>query len=200
MGRFTGKTAVVTGSGRRGGLGEAIVRQLAAEGAVLWIEKRWEPSDLDGMYLVITATNDPAVNQAVYQAATEKRILCNSVDDVPNCDFYFGSVVNRGDLQIAISTAGQSSSPKTSAPGLNRSATSAGNYSPPTPVASLARLFSISSPSVRSATLTLAPLANWPAHRVPAKPHPEPSPSLAQAPATLNSSPSKLCGPSRPPM
>jgi uroporphyrin-III C-methyltransferase/precorrin-2 dehydrogenase/sirohydrochlorin ferrochelatase len=86
----------------------AEIRQLAAEGAVLWIEKRWEPSDLDGMYLVITATNDPAVNQAVYQAATEKRILCNSVDDVPNCDFYFGSVVNRGDLQIAISTAGQS--------------------------------------------------------------------------------------------
>jgi meso-butanediol dehydrogenase/(S,S)-butanediol dehydrogenase/diacetyl reductase len=35
MGRFTGKTAVVTGSGRRGGLGEAIVRRLAAEGAAV---------------------------------------------------------------------------------------------------------------------------------------------------------------------
>jgi uroporphyrin-III C-methyltransferase/precorrin-2 dehydrogenase/sirohydrochlorin ferrochelatase len=86
----------------------AEIRQLAAEGAVEWIEKRWESSDLDGMYLTITATNDPAVNRAVYKAATEKRILCNSVDDVPNCDFYFGSVVSRGDLQIAISTAGQS--------------------------------------------------------------------------------------------
>jgi uroporphyrin-III C-methyltransferase/precorrin-2 dehydrogenase/sirohydrochlorin ferrochelatase len=84
------------------------IRQLAADRKLEWIEKRFEPSDLSGMYLVITATDDPAVNQAVYQAATEKRILCNSVDDVPNCDFYFGSVVNRGDLQIAISTAGQS--------------------------------------------------------------------------------------------
>ena len=35
-------------------------------------------------------------------------ILCNAVDDPPNCDFYFGSVVRRGDLQVAISTAGES--------------------------------------------------------------------------------------------
>ncbi len=84
------------------------IRRMADDGAVEWIEKRFEPSDLDGMFLVIAATNDPAVNQAVFHAASEKRVLCNSVDDVPNCDFYFGSVVSRGDLQIAISTAGQS--------------------------------------------------------------------------------------------
>ena len=37
-----------------------------------------------------------------------RNILCNSVDDIPNCDFFFGSVVSRGELQIAISTAGES--------------------------------------------------------------------------------------------
>jgi uroporphyrin-III C-methyltransferase/precorrin-2 dehydrogenase/sirohydrochlorin ferrochelatase len=84
------------------------IRQMAIEGAVEWIEKKWDPADLDGMFLVIAATNDSDVNQAVYKSATEKRVLCNSVDDVPNCDFYFGSVVSRGDLQIAISSAGQS--------------------------------------------------------------------------------------------
>jgi uroporphyrin-III C-methyltransferase/precorrin-2 dehydrogenase/sirohydrochlorin ferrochelatase len=84
------------------------ITRMAADGVVEWIDKRFEPSDLDGLFLVIAATNDPAVNQAVYRAASEKRVLCNSVDDVPNCDFYFGSVVSRGDLQIAISTAGQS--------------------------------------------------------------------------------------------
>ena len=42
------------------------------------------------------------------RASVERNILCNSVDDIPNCDFFFGSVVSRGDLQIAISTAGQS--------------------------------------------------------------------------------------------
>jgi uroporphyrin-III C-methyltransferase/precorrin-2 dehydrogenase/sirohydrochlorin ferrochelatase len=84
------------------------VRQLAANGRLEWIERPFEPSDVDGNYLVIAATDVPEVNAAVYQAAVERGILCNSVDDIPNCDFFFGSVVNRGDLQIAISTAGES--------------------------------------------------------------------------------------------
>ena len=54
------------------------------------------------------ATNVPSVNAAVYQACIAKNIPCNSVDDIPNCDFFFGSVVSRGNLQIAISTSGES--------------------------------------------------------------------------------------------
>ncbi len=57
---------------------------------------------------MIAATDSPEVNAAVYHAALERGIFCNSVDDIPNCDFFFGSVVSRGDLQIAISTAGES--------------------------------------------------------------------------------------------
>ena len=104
------RTLLATGLRLRIVAPEAIpeIRELAINEAIEWVEKRFEPSDLDGMFLVIAATNDPEVNQAIYRAAVEKRILCNSVDDVPNCDFYFGSVVTRGDLQIAISTAGQS--------------------------------------------------------------------------------------------
>jgi len=48
------------------------------------------------------------VNAAVYRGSVERGILSNSVDDIPNCDFFFGSVVSRGNLQIAISTAGES--------------------------------------------------------------------------------------------
>ncbi len=84
------------------------IRQMHSEGKLEWIERCFEPSDLDGNLLVIAATNDPAVNRAVYLGALERSILCNSVDDIPNCDFFFGSVVRRGDLQIAISTAGNS--------------------------------------------------------------------------------------------
>jgi len=84
------------------------VKQLAAEGKIEWIERRFELSDLDGNYLVIAATDSLEVNSAIYQGAVERGILCNSVDDIPNCDFFFGSVVRRGDLQIAISTAGES--------------------------------------------------------------------------------------------
>ncbi len=84
------------------------VHQLAAEGKLELIERAFEPEDLDGSFLVITATDSAEVNHAVYREAVGKNIPCNSVDDIPNCDFFFGSIVSRGDLQIAISTAGES--------------------------------------------------------------------------------------------
>jgi uroporphyrin-III C-methyltransferase / precorrin-2 dehydrogenase / sirohydrochlorin ferrochelatase len=86
------------------------IRQLAGEGKLEWIERSFESSDLDGNFVVIAATDNPSVNAAVYRGAVERGILCNSVDDIPNCDFFFGSLVSRGDLQIAISTAGESPS------------------------------------------------------------------------------------------
>ncbi len=86
------------------------VRELASAGRIEWIPRAFEPSDLDGSFIAIAATDSPQVNTAVYRAALERNILCNSVDDIPNCDFFFGSVVSRGDLQIAISTAGESPS------------------------------------------------------------------------------------------
>jgi uroporphyrin-III C-methyltransferase / precorrin-2 dehydrogenase / sirohydrochlorin ferrochelatase len=84
------------------------IAALAAGGRLRVAERAFEVSDLDRTFLVIAATDDLAVNSAVYEAAAERNILCNSVDDPPHCDFYFGSVVARGDLQIAISTAGES--------------------------------------------------------------------------------------------
>ncbi len=86
----------------------AEIRALAAEGKLEWVERAFEPSDLDGNFIVIAATDVPDVNAAVYREAVKRGIPCNSVDDIPNCDFFFGSVVSRGDLQIAISTAGES--------------------------------------------------------------------------------------------
>jgi siroheme synthase-like protein len=84
------------------------IAALASEGRIELIQREFLPSDLDRTFLVIAATDNSEVNSAVYRAALERNILCNSVDDPPHCDFYFGSVVSRGDLQIAISTAGES--------------------------------------------------------------------------------------------
>jgi uroporphyrin-III C-methyltransferase len=86
----------------------AEIAKLEAEGRIEVVQREWADSDLARVFMVIAATDDPAVNSAVYDAAVERNILCNSVDDPPYCDFYFGSVVARGDLQIAISTAGES--------------------------------------------------------------------------------------------
>ena len=84
------------------------IRDLARDNKLEWVQRRFETSDLDGNILVIAATNDAEVNALVYRGSVERNILSNSVDDIPNCDFFFGSLVTRGHLQIAISTSGES--------------------------------------------------------------------------------------------
>jgi siroheme synthase-like protein len=84
------------------------VRRLADAGALVWHARVFEQADLDGVFVVIAATNASDVNRTVFEEARGRNVLCNAVDDPPNCDFYFGAVVRRGDLQVAISTAGQS--------------------------------------------------------------------------------------------
>jgi uroporphyrin-III C-methyltransferase / precorrin-2 dehydrogenase / sirohydrochlorin ferrochelatase len=84
------------------------IQQLARENRLEWVQRSFDPADLDGNFVVIAATDNPEVNATVYREAVRRGILVNSVDDPPHCDFYFGSVVRRGDLQIAISTAGES--------------------------------------------------------------------------------------------
>ena len=81
---------------------------MAESGEVVWHQREYSAGDLAGQFLVVAATNVPAVNRAVFAEAEAAGVLINAVDDPPFCDFYFPSVVRRGDLQIAISTAGAS--------------------------------------------------------------------------------------------
>jgi precorrin-2 dehydrogenase / sirohydrochlorin ferrochelatase len=87
---------------------DAIIEQLAATRKLRWLPRKFAANDLARAFLVIAATSDPSVNRAVFHEAQSRGILCNSVDDPPNCDFYFPAVVRRGPLQIAISTSGES--------------------------------------------------------------------------------------------
>ncbi len=75
---------------------------------VVFDERRWQAEDLDGVWLVIAATDDPAVNAAVYDAGQRAGIWVNGADDPANCSFTLPSVVRRGDLQVAVSTGGRS--------------------------------------------------------------------------------------------
>ncbi|MDW5264408.1 MULTISPECIES: bifunctional precorrin-2 dehydrogenase/sirohydrochlorin ferrochelatase [Acidobacteriaceae] len=84
------------------------IQNLAAAGEIKYQQRPYADGDLTGSFLVVAATNVPSVNRAVFAEATARGVLCNAVDDPPFCDFYFPSVVRRGDLQIAISTAGAS--------------------------------------------------------------------------------------------
>ncbi|MGB6687712.1 MAG: uroporphyrinogen-III C-methyltransferase, partial [Terracidiphilus sp.] len=84
------------------------VESWAREAKLEWLPREFAPDDLAGAFLVVAATNRKAVNHAVAEAARARGVLSNSVDDPPDCDFYYPSVVERGDLQIAVSTAGKS--------------------------------------------------------------------------------------------
>ncbi len=86
----------------------AKILDLAASGEIEFINRPYAAGDVANYFSSSPATNVAAVNRAVFQEATASNVLCNAVDDPPFCDFYFPSVVRRGDLQIAISTAGAS--------------------------------------------------------------------------------------------
>jgi precorrin-2 dehydrogenase/sirohydrochlorin ferrochelatase len=84
------------------------VRALASSGALRWEQREFRASDLDGAFMSIAATSDPDVNARIFEQSRQRSVICNSVDDPPHCDFYFSANVRRGDLQVAISTAGES--------------------------------------------------------------------------------------------
>jgi siroheme synthase-like protein len=86
----------------------AALRKLIGRGMVEWVAREFRVQDLAGATLAIAATSAPGVNAAVYREAEARGTLCNAVDDIENCHFYYGSIVQRGDLQIAISTNGKS--------------------------------------------------------------------------------------------
>jgi uroporphyrin-III C-methyltransferase / precorrin-2 dehydrogenase / sirohydrochlorin ferrochelatase len=86
----------------------AEIAEWARTAEIEWIAREFASGDLEGIHLVVAATSLPNVNAAVFEEAETSGVLCNAVDDIANCHFYYGSIVQRGDLQIAISTNGKS--------------------------------------------------------------------------------------------
>jgi len=124
--KLSGKRCLVVGAGKVGeakivGLTETgadvrvvalhasdAVRELAKAAKIVLELRAFSPDDLDGVFLAVVATASSRLNQAIYNEAQRRGILCNVVDVPDLCDFYYPAVVRRGDLQIAISTNGQS--------------------------------------------------------------------------------------------
>lgn len=75
---------------------------------IIWKQRAYRSPDLDGMFLVIGATDDKTLNRSVYEDAKRLNILCNIADRPEVCNFILPAIVNRGDLIIAISTSGKS--------------------------------------------------------------------------------------------
>lgn len=80
----------------------------ADSGQIVWDARTFLPSDLDGAFLVVGATDSPELHDEIFRLCQKAGILCNIVDEPDRCDFYYPAVVRRGPLQVAISTSGYS--------------------------------------------------------------------------------------------
>ena len=82
------------------------LQEMAARGEIVHLHGEFRDDWLHEAWLVVAATDDRAVNRAVAAAAGERRVFANVVDDAELSSFQVPSVVERGPLQVAISTGG----------------------------------------------------------------------------------------------
>ncbi|MCW3020574.1 MAG: bifunctional precorrin-2 dehydrogenase/sirohydrochlorin ferrochelatase [Solirubrobacterales bacterium] len=88
---------------------EPALEEYAREGSIRWEQRAYAGADdLDGVFMVIAATDDTDVNIAVYDDAERRAMLVNVVDVPPLCNFILPAIVRMSPLAIAISTAGAS--------------------------------------------------------------------------------------------
>src|SRR5215471_5780377 len=115
--KLEGRPCLVVGAGAvaegkiAGLLDAAATEQVkfwAASGQIEWLARVCEPTDLECMFLVVAATNSQELHENIHAEARRRGVLCNVVDVPELCDFYYPAVVQRGALQIAVSTSGQS--------------------------------------------------------------------------------------------
>ena len=80
-----------------------------AETAPLTLKSRpYRCADLEGMFLVIGATDDETLNAQISSDAERRNTLCNIADRPEKCNFILPSILRRDDLVITISTSGRS--------------------------------------------------------------------------------------------
>ena len=84
------------------------LQKLSDNGTITIKERAYRSSDLEGMFLVIGATDNEQLNRKISSDAEKQNVLCNIADVPDESNFVLPAIVNRGDLVIAISTSGKS--------------------------------------------------------------------------------------------
>ncbi len=122
--KFDGRAALVVGGGSaaamkvgallQGGARVTVIapqladpmQKMIRECGLPWVERGFVPADLDGIWVVVGATDDPAVNREIFDCARRRNVLVNIVDDPLHSDFIFPAVLRRGKLVVTVSTSG----------------------------------------------------------------------------------------------
>ena len=87
-----------------------LLREKLERGEIEYLQREYQRGDLEGVFLAIAATDDYRLNAQIAGEAEERGVLFNAVDQPELCNFIVPSIVERGDLLIAISTSGSSPS------------------------------------------------------------------------------------------
>ena len=84
------------------------IESWARDGKLTLRHKRYETDDLDGASIVIASTDDTTVNEQVAADARARKLPVNVVDVTPLCEFIVPAIIDKGSVQIAVSTGGKS--------------------------------------------------------------------------------------------
>jgi precorrin-2 dehydrogenase/sirohydrochlorin ferrochelatase len=118
--KFDSLPVLVVGAGR---IGARKIAQLVEAGAVVTViaevilvalpegvrhveQRRYQHGDLRDYWLVVSATGDPATNDAIVEEAREERVWLNVVDDPERSSFYFMALHRQGEVTVAVTTEG----------------------------------------------------------------------------------------------
>lgn len=115
---LTGKPVVVVGGGTVGLRRTAALRRFGARvtvvapalrealGGVDWVERAYQAGDLQGAFLAVAATDDRAVNHAVYEEAKRTGVPVNVCDCQEECDFFFPALCETGGVVAGVAGDG----------------------------------------------------------------------------------------------
>lgn len=84
------------------------IEQWAREGCLAIKRKKYDHGDLEGANIVIASTDDQSVNEQIAADCRARRIPVNVVDVTPLCEFIVPAIIEKGSIQIAVSTGGKS--------------------------------------------------------------------------------------------
>ena len=84
----------------------AELAELREQGRLRHEAREFKPGDIDGHWLVVSATGIPSVEKRVFSIAEQQRVFCNSVDDKASCSYITPAIVDRNPIVVAISSGG----------------------------------------------------------------------------------------------
>lgn len=95
------------GAGERASVSDAAGEKIFPEEGIVWEQRPFQPTDIDGCFLVIAATDNEDLNGQIVRLCRERGIYVNHAGDQSQCDFYFPAIAMEDDLVAGLTSSGR---------------------------------------------------------------------------------------------